>query len=560
MAVWSQSEIERAELEAVLASGIFSRSPNLAKMLRYIGLKYLEGQQDSIKEYNIGVEALERPPDYDPKKDSIVRVEAVRLRQKLKQYYENEGADHPVVITLQAGQYVPQFLHRGKENTASAGLPLGGARRRPSVSGGPQDSSFAALQPGTAYREGSMAAADSVGPATRPLVGLRAGGRKWLLALPLIVVAGVASWVAVRATRSKLGQGSATAVPVRVPEASAPATAVPVRAPEASLPAVASAGSAVRIIAGYSRKDYADRGGETWGPDRYYTGGRAIVEPQAFIARAPDPKLFETAREGEFSYNIPLKAGTYELHLCFVETEYGPGTARGGGENSRVFAVNLNGKPLLTDFDVYSDAGGTNIADERVFKDVSPAADGELHLSFVKQIYNPILNALEIFPSPPGRTQPIRIVAQGHSFTDAAGQVWKPDRYFMSGSSTIATDRVQGTPDPSLYAEERFGNFSYAIPVAPGRYAVTLHFAETHFGPDNLGGGGVGNRVFDVDCNGVPLLRSFDIFKEAGGDNRAVVRTFQDLRPNAQGKLVLSFVSIKNYASIRAIEVIGESQ
>ena len=89
MAVWSQSEIERAELETVLASGIFSRSPNLAKMLRYIGLKYLEGQQDSIKEYNIGVEALERPADYDPKKDSIVRVEAVRLRQKLKQYYEN---------------------------------------------------------------------------------------------------------------------------------------------------------------------------------------------------------------------------------------------------------------------------------------------------------------------------------------------------------------------------------------------------------------------------------------------------------------------------------------
>jgi len=133
-----------------------------------------------------------------------------------------------------------------------------------------------------------------------------------------------------------------------------------------------------------------DQSGETWGPDRYYIGGHEIVEPQVFIARAPDPTLFQTAREGEFSYNIPLKPGTYELRLYFVETEYGPGTPRGGGENSRVFSINLNGKPLLADFDVYSDAGGTNIEDERVFKDVSPAADGKLHLSFVKEISHPV--------------------------------------------------------------------------------------------------------------------------------------------------------------------------
>ena len=166
---------------------------------------------------------------------------------------------------------------------------------------------------------------------------------------------------------------------------------------------------------------------------------------------------------------------------------------------------------------------------------------------------------MDIFPSPPGKIQPIRIVAQKNPYTDTAGHVWKPDRYFMNGSLVISVDQVQGTRDPGLYAEERYGNFSYAIPVAQGRYAVTLHFAETHFGPDSLGGGGVGSRVFDVDGHGVALLRCFDIFKEAGGDNRAVVRTFHDLSPNAQGKLLLSFVSIKNYASLRAIEVIDES-
>jgi hypothetical protein len=76
--------------------------------------------------------------------------------------------------------------------------------------------------------------------------------------------------------------------------------------------------------------------------------------------------------------------------------------------------------------------------------------------------------------------------------------------------------RAQGTSDPGLYAEERYGDFSYAIPVAEGRYAVTIFFDETYFGPGDPGKGGVGSRVFNVDCSGVALLRNFDIFKEVG--------------------------------------------
>ena len=51
---------EKAELEAVFASGIFSRAPGLAHMLRYVCTKYFEGQSDQVKEYNIAVEALGR--------------------------------------------------------------------------------------------------------------------------------------------------------------------------------------------------------------------------------------------------------------------------------------------------------------------------------------------------------------------------------------------------------------------------------------------------------------------------------------------------------------------
>src|SRR5579871_5923308 len=66
---------ERLELDALLASGIFNRAPNLAQLLTYVCSQYFEGMAGQIKEYNIAVEALGRPPDFDQKRDSIVRVE-----------------------------------------------------------------------------------------------------------------------------------------------------------------------------------------------------------------------------------------------------------------------------------------------------------------------------------------------------------------------------------------------------------------------------------------------------------------------------------------------------
>src|ERR1700731_1530048 len=104
---------EKAELVAVFASGIFSRAPGLAHMLRYVCTKYFEGQSDQVKEYNIAVEALGRPADFDQKRDSIVRVEAHRLRKRLREYYQAEGADHTIRIEIPPGQYAPKFLPMG---------------------------------------------------------------------------------------------------------------------------------------------------------------------------------------------------------------------------------------------------------------------------------------------------------------------------------------------------------------------------------------------------------------------------------------------------------------
>ena len=105
-------EPERLELAALLTSGIFGRAPNLALVLNYTCARYFDGAAEQIKEYNIAVEALGRPANFDQRSDSIVRVEAHRLRKRLREYYEGEGANHAIQIEIPPGQYAPRFVYR----------------------------------------------------------------------------------------------------------------------------------------------------------------------------------------------------------------------------------------------------------------------------------------------------------------------------------------------------------------------------------------------------------------------------------------------------------------
>ena len=121
---------------------------------------------------------------------------------------------------------------------------------------------------------------------------------------------------------------------------------------------------------------------------------------------------------------------------------------------------------------------------------------------------------------------------------------------------SIAGD-LSTLPDGRLYEWHRFGHFHYVVPVASGtKYTVKLHFMEHWFGVQNGGIGGVGNRVFDVSCNGTMLLKGFDIFREAG--SAPLVKSFQHIEPTPQGKIEIYFTPAANYASISAIEVIPE--
>ena len=102
----------RGSLDRVLASGTFAQSGRMARFLGYIVEETLDGRSDLLKEYPIAIEAFERDDSFDPQTSSLVRVEAGRLRTKLHEYYDSDGADDPVIIELPRGGYVPTFAHQ----------------------------------------------------------------------------------------------------------------------------------------------------------------------------------------------------------------------------------------------------------------------------------------------------------------------------------------------------------------------------------------------------------------------------------------------------------------
>lgn len=102
----------RAELERILCSHAIGGSDQLKRLLRLVVERTLNGRPELLKEYNLGLEVFQRPPDYDPKIDPIVRVQARRLRSKLDEYYASEGAYDSLVIQIPKGAYVSVFEAR----------------------------------------------------------------------------------------------------------------------------------------------------------------------------------------------------------------------------------------------------------------------------------------------------------------------------------------------------------------------------------------------------------------------------------------------------------------
>jgi Malectin domain len=501
---------EMSEYRAVVASGIFPPGSNAAHFFDYVCQQHFQGNT-AVTEHSIAVEALGRRGDFDPKIDAIVRVEAHRVRKRLHEYYEREGVAHHLRLTIPAGTYLPIFESVNPKSTSNQTLPS------PSV----DVSTSPVMQ-------------------TRELPQLRAFallGAVLLLLAGLVVLAGIRN----RRAESHVQNGGPGAF---------------------SLPTQTGVESGVRIACGRTGSDIVDRLGRTWFADRYFSGGSVVSDSYRKIIRTESPALFLTRREGgSFSYNIPLDRGYYELRLFFAETQYGPDNPGGGGESSRMMTVTANGKRLLTSFDPLSDAGGDNTADERVFEGLSPAGDGKLHLVFSEtwpNKANAFVNAIALVPNQSKVMQPIRWVASGSSVVDSQSHLWQPAQFHFGGLLRENDQDVTGTNNPALFRSSRFGNFSYAIPVPEGTYTLTLYFDEYWFGMPSRTDA-IGSRLFDVYCNGTTLLNDYDIYKSAGGSYIAVTKTFHGLKPNPQGKLLLSFVPVRDYATLAALEVVSQN-
>jgi hypothetical protein len=212
-------------------------------------------------------------------------------------------------------------------------------------------------------------------------------------------------------------------------------------------------GDEVRILAG-STRSYVDHADKMWSADAWFAGGTAVKNEARHIGRTQDESFYRTSREGQFRYDIPLKAGGYELHLHFAETEYGPENTGVGGEGSRLMTVRANGVPLLSHFDVTADAGGERMADDRVFPGLRPAKDGRLHLEFAGENgANATLSAIEILPGlgvgPDVRMRPVRLLARQTPYYSNDSHWWGPDDYFDGGQLATYSEPVSGTTIPS---------------------------------------------------------------------------------------------------------------
>ena len=501
------NEEERAELQAVIEA--LGRSSRLAQLLHYIGEKHFAGQSDQLSEYTIATEVFGRSKTaFDASEDAIARVEAHRLRKRLTEFYKGPGKDHPIQVAIPSGSYVPSFTR---------------------ISSGPHASGSSGPPPdGEGFSSPDLHAGSPASKYGRRRFVLFAGLSSVLLCALVIA--------ALLFSRARGGAHRAAEIP----------PAMQSGAPEA-------AQTTVRILAGYSGAPRTDSAGQVWGADQFFRGGGPWRRPDSPIARTRDPFLFQYWRMGDSTYNIPLRPGVYELHLYFV-------TSGASSESYSTFTVRINGNLALSGFDINSDAMGDDIADERIFRDISPAADGMLHISFASERGAPQVNAIEVVPGTPHKQLPIRLVMQQTPYTDHNGQLWMPDNYYLNGHLSGLRHEMDGSPDPDLFATERYGHFDYAIPVDPrDRYTLILHFVEFYFGTQAGGGGGVGNRIFKVMCNGETLLDNFDIDKEAGSLH-VLTRTFYHLKPSAQGKLNLTFEPIVNNATVSGIEVLDESE
>jgi hypothetical protein len=115
------------QLDRLLASRTLHGSESLKGFLRFVVTRAIDNGEGSLKEYIIATEVFGRSSNYDSRNDSVVRVQAGRLRSKLQEYYSTEGKDDSILIELPKGHYTPTFSSLKEKNGESGSETLAAA-------------------------------------------------------------------------------------------------------------------------------------------------------------------------------------------------------------------------------------------------------------------------------------------------------------------------------------------------------------------------------------------------------------------------------------------------
>ncbi|NEU09988.1 hypothetical protein GZH53_16810 [Flavihumibacter sp. R14] len=301
----------------------------------------------------------------------------------------------------------------------------------------------------------------------------------------------------------KIGDQTSSYNDVAPSSASTPA---PAPAPEPA-PAPAPAGPVVLAV-NSGGSAFTASNGITYQADKAYSGGKTYSTSSA-IANTTDDVLYQTERSGgNFSYNIPVTNGTYEVTLKFGEIYF-------ASSNQRVFDIMLEGNEVVSNLDLVKTVGSKTAYD--VVKTIT-VTDGTLNITSRNDINNAQLAAFHIInkstttapaPVPAGKLVSA-VNAGGGSFTASNGITYQADQKYSGGNVYSTSSAIANTTDDVLYQTERSGgSFGYNIPVSNGTYEVTLRFAEINFVSAS-------QRVFDILLEGNEVISNLDLVRTAG--------------------------------------------
>src|SRR6185295_550171 len=99
----------KIQIQRIVSSKAFKTSEGHRNLLNYLADKSLGGEAHNLKEYTVGLDVFGKPPSYDPRQESVVRMHVGRLRQKLAEYYRTDGVDDPIIVDLPKGGFALTF-------------------------------------------------------------------------------------------------------------------------------------------------------------------------------------------------------------------------------------------------------------------------------------------------------------------------------------------------------------------------------------------------------------------------------------------------------------------